>query len=497
MLQSKENWYNSIMKKYSLKQQIYRLLLPIFLILAFIIAVFSLMLLSIDKSYETAMLSAVTAADFNKEFKDTLDLAMYNHVIEPRSGHSAEELPMEELDKAEDVLHRLALATSLPDNRWRIQSMLYMCRNLRMYMTEIAETESYDLRMEMLEKNIRGETGLTTLIEQYMHDFIDDEVQELARLRNNLGRQSTFLIIASFFAMLILSLLLFLYSMKISRRITDPISELTKKAKSFGTKELARSEPIETNIEELQILDQTFNDMTEHITTLVNKQIENERSLHQAELELLQAQINPHFLYNTLDSIVVLAESDREDDVVNMITSLSTFFRNSLSEGEDIHTIHSEFAQAASYLEIQQIRYSDILSYSIEVSDEIQDRLIPKLILQPLIENALYHGIKNRRGRGLITITGKREGENILLRVHDNGAGMNAEQLEQLQNGFYQEKQGSFGLWNVHQRIRLYCGRNYGLSFASTPGEGTTVTVTLPAEGVMRNQKSEIMAGDS
>lgn len=468
----------------SFKHQIYRLLIPFFLILAVMIAVFSLMLLSINNRYEKAMQSAVIAADFNKEFKDTLDLAMYNHVIQPRSEHSVEELPMEELDKAEGVLRRLENATSLSDNRWRVRSMLYMCQNLRMYMTEIAETDSYDLRVMLLEKNIRGETGLTTLIEEYMHEFVSDEVQEMARLRTQLARQSMILIISSVILMIILFLLVLLYSMKVTRRITDPIMSLTQKAEQFGIRDFSQAAPIKTDIAELHILDQSFNEMTGHITELMKQQIENERSLHRTELELLQAQINPHFLYNTLDSIVVLAESDREEDVVDMITSLSTFFRNSLSEGEDIHSIRAEFAQAASYLEIQQIRYSDILAYSIDVSEDIQDCLIPKLIIQPLIENALYHGIKNRRGRGLITITGGREGENILLRVRDNGAGMDAEQLRQLQNGIYQEKQGSFGLWNVHQRIRLYCGEAYGLSFESTPGEGTTVTVTLPAGGV-------------
>ena len=472
------------MQKTSFKQQIYHLLIPFFLILAVMIAVFSLMLLSINNRYEKAMQSAVIAADFNKEFKDTLDLAMYNHVIQPRSEKSIEDLPMEELDKAEAVLHRLEDATSLSDNRWRVQSMLYMCQNLRMYMTEIAETDSYDMRVELLEKNIRGETGLTTLIEQYMHEFVSDEVQELARLRDSLGRQSMILIASSVLLMIILFLIVLLYSMKVTSRITEPIVSLTQKAGQFGIRDFSQATPIKTDIAELQILDQSFNEMTGHITELMNKQIENERSLHRTELELLQAQINPHFLYNTLDSITILAESNREEDVVDMITSLSTFFRNSLSEGEDIHTLRAEFAQAASYLEIQQIRYSDILTYSIDVAEDIQDCLIPKLVLQPLIENALYHGIKNRRGRGLITITGGREGDNILLRVRDNGAGMNAEQLRQLQNGIYQEKQGSFGLWNVHQRIRMYCGEDYGLTFESTPGEGTTVTVTLPSDGI-------------
>lgn len=477
--------------KRSFKQQINKLLLPIFLMMTVLILIFSVMIFSINHQYEGALLSANTAADFNKEFKSALDLGMYNHVIQPRSEHSVEDLPMEELDKAEEVLHRLQGATLLPDNQWRIQSMLYMCRNLRNYMIEIAETESYDLRMQLLEKNIRGETGLTTLIVDYMHDFIADEVQELARLRVMISRQSTVLIVFSVIGASVLVLIMLLYSMKISRRITDPVIELTRKAKQFGANDFSRPDPIRTNITELEILDDSFNEMTGHIRTLMDKQIEDQRSLHRAELELLQAQINPHFLYNTLDSIAILAESNREEDVVNMITSLSTFFRNSLSQGEDIHTLRDETAQAASYLEIQQIRYSDILSYTIDVDEDIQDCMVPKLILQPLIENALYHGIKNRRGRGVITITGERKGENILLQVRDNGAGMSPEQLARFQSGEFQENRYGFGIKNVDQRIRLYCGNSYGLSFESQAGGGTVVTVTLPGNGVQPQNEKE------
>ena len=470
--------------KQSITQQINGLLVPIFFMMAVMVAVFSVMLLSLNYRYEDAMQSMVIAADLNKEFKDNMDLAMYNHVIQPRTKTSIAQLPMDELNNAEAVLTRLESVTTLPDNQWRLQSMLNMCRNLRAYMIEIAETDSYDTRMELLDKNIRGETGLTTLIEEYMHDFIHDEVQQLARLRADLNRKSAILIGVTVVVLILLFLSIVTYSMVVSRRITTPVIALTEKAKQFGKRDFSRAKPIETNITELEILDDSFNEMTDHISALIEKQIENERSLHQAELELLQAQINPHFLYNTLDSIAILAESDREEDVIDMITSLSTFFRNSLSEGEDIHTLRAEMAQAVSYLEIQQIRYSDILSYSMNIDEDVQECLIPKLILQPLIENALYHGIKNRRGRGLITITGGRENNKILLRVRDNGIGMDSERLEQLQNGIYQQKQGSFGLWNVHQRIRLYCGDPYGLSFESAPGEGTTVTVTLPGNGV-------------
>ena len=222
---------------------------------------------------------------------------------------------------------------------------------------------------------------------------------------------------------------------------------------------------------------------------VMEKQIEDQRSLHRAELELLQAQINPHFLYNTLDSIAILAESDRSEDVVNMVTSLSTFFRNSLNKGEDIISLDAECKQVTSYLEIQQIRYSDILRYEINIPEELLDCMVPKLILQPLVENALYHGIKNRRGMGTITVTGEADGNDLLLKVTDNGAGMDEEQVRILQAGIYEDRHTGLGLVNVHKRIRLYCGEPYGLFFESQVGKGSIVSIRLPQT---RNTEKEV-----
>ena len=470
------------------RQQIRKLLVMMSAASAFIIAVLAFVLLSVSRQASDVLACATTAADFNQEFKANLDLEMYNHVIRPRSETSVDELPMEELDDAEKVLKRLAVETTIPDNRWRVQSMLDMCANLRMYMIEIAQTESYDLRMELLERNIRGETGLTRLIENYMHDFLNDEVRELARLRGVIGRQIPLLLVFTVAVVVALFVLLLLYSIRVSRRITSPMQALSRKAEQFGSDNFD-STPVETNIVELKILDRNFDKMAGRITSLMDRQRQDQQSLHRAELELLQAQINPHFLYNTLDSIAILAESQREEDVIDMVNSLSTFFRNSLNRGEDIISLRSELIQARSYLEIQQIRYSDILTWRIDVPDDIQDCSVPKLILQPLIENALYHGIKNRRGRGLISITGEESGDDLFLHVTDNGAGISEEQLALLQSGSFEEHHSGLGLKNVHQRIRLYCGEPYGLSFDSVPGAGTTVTIRLPREGVSAIRK--------
>ncbi len=463
----------------SIEQQIARLLVTVLPVMGAIILLLIVTLFSVNSRYTSVLMSANTAADFNKEFKVMLDSGMYNHVIRPRTDNAADDLPMDVLDDAEAVLRRLETTTTLPDNRWRIQSMLDMCETLRRYMLDIALEESYDQRMLLLERNIRGETGLTLLIETYMHDYSGDEVRELARIQGQIRAQVMVLSIVIAAGVAVLVTVIVLYSVRVARRITGPISVLSRKAQQFGSGDFTPT-PVETHITELQTLDTGFNDMARRVDALMTKQVEDQRSLHRAELELLQAQINPHFLYNTLDSIAILAESDRNEDVVTMVTSLSTFFRNSLNKGNDILTLGTECSQVTSYLEIQQIRYSDILRYEINVPQPLLDCMVPKLILQPLVENALYHGIKNRRGMGMITVTGEEKDGKLLLKVTDNGAGMDEEQVRILQSGIYEDKHTGLGLVNVHKRIRLYCGEPYGLSFESSVGKGSTVTVLLP-----------------
>ncbi|MBQ4075439.1 MAG: sensor histidine kinase [Clostridia bacterium] len=475
---------------HSIKQQVEKLLATILPVMGAIIILLIVTLFSISSRYASVLLNANTAADFNKEFKTVLDSGMYNHVIRPRSASSLDDLPMDVLEDAVDVLRRLETTTTLTDNRWRIQSMLDMCENLRQYMQDIALEESYDQRMNLLERNIRGETGLTMLIETYMHAYIGDEVRELARIQGQIRTQVMVLSAMVAAAVLVLITVIVLYSVRVTRRITEPISVLSRKAQQFGSGDFTPT-PVETHIAELQTLDTGFNDMARRVDALMTKQVEDQRSLHRAELELLQAQINPHFLYNTLDSIAILAESDRGEDVVTMVTNLSTFFRNSLNKGEDVLTLGTECSQVTSYLEIQQIRYSDILQYEINVPHEFLNCMVPKLILQPLVENALYHGIKNRRGMGMITVTGEEKDGDLLLKVTDNGAGMDEERVRVLQSGIYEDKHTGLGLVNVHKRIRLYCGEPYGLSFESSVGKGSTVSLLLPMTRNLGEKEAE------
>ena len=181
-------------------------------------------------------------------------------------------------------------------------------------------------------------------------------------------------------------------------------------------------------------------------------------------------------------------ETGKNEQAVEMVTRLSNFFRSSLSKGRDIITLGEEEIHVRSYLEIQQFRYQDILDYEIQMDEEIYGYIIPKLTLQPLVENALYHGIKNKRGKGKILITGKKQGDKIIFQVIDNGKGMTEEELNSLRKKMAGTDTGDeakgFGVSNVNQRIKYYYGEEYGVFFESKENEGTNATIIIAAKNI-------------
>lgn len=273
----------------------------------------------------------------------------------------------------------------------------------------------------------------------------------------------------------------------LTKRLTRPIQLLQHKMRLTASGYLeAKVKP--EGSDEIADLGQSFNIMVEKIKELLEQSLQEQQQLQKAELRTLQAQINPHFLYNTLDSIVWMAEAGKNDGVIRIVKALSDFFRLSLNKGRDWVQIRSELAHAQSYLIIQQMRYRDILEYRIEVDEELQDFPILNMTLQPLIENALYHGIKNKRGKGIISIGGYADGSSVVLTVTDNGIGIPGERLELLRAQMVQPiqsegtdtAQSGFGLQNVHQRLQLYFGDKYGIRIDSTEGIGTQIMVYIP-----------------
>ena len=243
------------------------------------------------------------------------------------------------------------------------------------------------------------------------------------------------------------------------------------------------------NVTELKELGEQINQMADRLEMLIDQVRQKQDNLSKAELRTLQAQISPHFLYNTLDTIVWQAESGKGDEVVRLTRSLSDFFRISLSAGADWIPVTQELKHVSAYLSIQKTRYRDILDYEVEMPDGLEEIYMLKLLLQPLVENALYHGIKHKRGGGKITIRVSRQNRIMTFRVADTGKGMTPEQLRQVEEMLREETPTTqaalesghtgFGLRNVDTRIRLYYRKQTGLNFQSGP-EGTEVSFTIP-----------------
>ena len=219
------------------------------------------------------------------------------------------------------------------------------------------------------------------------------------------------------------------------------------------------------------------------LSYLMEQNVEEQRQKRKSELRALQAQINPHFLYNTLDSIIWMAEWGKTKEVVLMTSSLAKLLRRSISNQNELVRVEEEVEYTRSYLTIQKMRYKDKLEYDIQVSPEVLGQKIPKLVLQPLVENAIYHGIKYKEGKGIVQIEGWIGQKELILRISDDGIGMTEAQLEKIfEKRETDIRKNGVGVLNVHERIQLYYGKDYGLRFSSTLGEGTVVEVRIPCE---------------
>lgn len=286
------------------------------------------------------------------------------------------------------------------------------------------------------------------------------------------------------FTCVIISLVLVvIVSFKFSRTLTNPIFKLKRLMKQAESGDLTVRFNFEHN-DEIGELGQSFNHMIARIDQLIQMVYVEQENKRTAEMKSLQEQIKPHFLYNTLDTISWMARDYDAEDIVRLVDALTNMFRIGLSHGKDIITVKEEITHVSNYLYIQKIRYKDKLNYVIHVDESLYAIEVPKLILQPLVENAIYHGVKAKRGGGTITITGVPEGENLVFTVQDNGAGMPQEKVEELNRRMSErsvlDEKKSFGLFYIRERIQLCYGKGYGVHVESTLGEGTRVTITLP-----------------
>ncbi|WP_312692442.1 sensor histidine kinase [Caproiciproducens sp.] len=285
-----------------------------------------------------------------------------------------------------------------------------------------------------------------------------------------------------FFIFFAIFLMIFV-NMFLSSRIANPLKELELSVKDLDKGNLNGIDISISGSYEVQHLGKTIRSMVDQLHRLMDDIVTEQESKRKSELDALQSQINPHFLYNTLDSIIWMIENERYDGAVTMVTALARLFRISLSKGKNIITVADELEHVRNYLTIQKMRYKNKFSYEITAEPETLPCATIKLIVQPLVENAIYHGMEFMSGDGEIRINAYRDGNDLYIDIIDNGLGMPQEQADALlteETTKVRGKGSGIGLKNVKERIQLYFGSEYGLAIYSEPDEGTTARIHLP-----------------
>ncbi len=442
------------------------------------------------RQYDRSVQNITTVNEYNVSFQTDMNTDMYYLIVESYDwdsikGTNSSKNPYVLIERMRKKFRELRSQTDDPDILNDIDAVLKMLNNLEDRVDDIIanveQEDNYDESMNMLHENINVLTGLIQSdIEDYI--YLEASKMEENRVRISHEVQQTILLLIGVLAAIVTVILLI--SVRLSRKITEPIRMMNEMTEKFAGGDFSVRVSVKSG-DELEILANSLNSMVTEISGLIERIRTEQKNAKDMELKLLQAQINPHFLYNTLDAIMWLTEAGDNEQAVSMLSSLSNFFRTTLSKGRDWITVAEEESHIRSYLEIQQFRYQDILNYEILIPEEMKKYYVMKLTLQPIVENALYHGIKNKRGMGHISVTGSLKDGCLIFRVADDGIGMTEEELDHFRKVIHGEivenTPHGFGVANVEQRIQLNYGEEYGISAESRYGVGTKITVRIPA----------------
>jgi two-component system sensor histidine kinase YesM len=468
----------------SIREKILLSSLAVIFLMVAVNAIMILNVLQFNRRYDAMITNITTANSINGFIKPAIDTEMWNIVAGKTEFKAGGQYAI--INQVnEQIASMMANATS-DRSRIKLEVVRRTMDTLTRYVDRMGEQIEQGSRVadnELVLENIRG---VSDVVEQSIQDYMLAEVNQAEeQYQQNKQRFNRLMIV---YSILLPGTIGFsaLAAWLISASIYLPIKKLHDVTTTITEQDL-RALVTRENVDEITELGISFNVMIGKIKELLAAQVKEQEALQKAELKALQAQINPHFLYNTLDTIVWMAETNKTDEVIEIVRALSSFFRIALSKGKDWIPIQQEIEHVRSYLHIQRMRYHDILDYEIDVDDEVLDGAIIKLTLQPLVENALYHGIKQKRNGGAIRVMArKKEQDQVLIEVQDNGVGCTPYKLAQIRERLgdesyeiTQEDEG-FGLSNVNKRIKLYYGSQYGLAIESQYQQGTCVTVTIP-----------------
>ncbi len=459
--------------------------LPFILLVMYLLASMA----SYSNTYSEIVSNMTVANNYNLNFKEEMDESLYKLVVgyvtlDNIESDKSLKNPYVLIEELRSEFTRLTAITTESESKLWLESLLRNINALEKRVDDIVDSIDaggrYSENIEMLDNNIYI---LTELIQDDIQYYIYYQTRYMEKVTDTLQKQiGRFMVVCSILIAVLIAVVAVSAVMIVSG-ILQPIRQLNSVTEKIAQGDFNARAQVNSD-DEVAELAVSFNKMAGNMQSLIDKVKEDERKMRKANLRLLQEQIQPHFLYNTLDTIVWLIESNEPDEAVTMVVTLSDFFREILSKGKEFISIKEEEKHISSYLQIQEMRYRDILEYDIQLDQVIYKYQILKLTLQPVVENALYHGIKYKRAKGCIHIHGEKEGDIIRLTVRDDGVGMDEEELAQLRQQIEkpcQETEKGFGLANVNERIHMYFGYEYGMKIESEKGKGTTVEIVIPA----------------
>ena len=470
-----------IKKEKSILGQINDLSHRMVLLLVIPIVISLLLMLFYAQKYHSSSRRMETIANLKKTVTEEIPGSAWNIV----SGQNtfAESKIYAKIHDVNDIIEEITERTG-KENRLSLIVAGRTMQTLENYIDQLRDNIEAQVPVVENEQVLSVVRAVADLVDSMLNEYIAQEITSTARMSLSLR---IVIILTAVAEVLIVVVALWLQNKSVKATalfVRQPIERLEEVAAKLAEGSLD-ARLTDTDVTELRNLTMQVNTMADRLKEMMEKSVQDARKLRKAELRTLQAQINPHFLYNTLDAIIWKAEAGEKDEVIQLTSALSDFFRISLSSGADWIPISQEKKHIEGYLKIQQTRYRDIMCYEIDIPDEIGNVYMLKLLLQPLVENALYHGIKIKRGGGTISVTGRVEDGFLVFCVRDTGLGMTKEQLHELNERMKKDRPavseggGGFGLVNVNLRIRLYYNQSDGLQIESNE-EGTEVSFRVP-----------------
>lgn len=354
-------------------------------------------------------------------------------------------------------------------------------RSVKLFKQALADNTN-DIKQK-LSKNDSNYITLDSGLQKYIISYLSDEQHNwkyISIMPTNIANtQNKSLVFLSFLLLLVNGIVFFVSSFFVSRNTITPIHQLLQSMKNANQGKFCEVK-VQPKSSEFERLFDGYNIMIRQINQLLEKIIQEQKTIRKAELNTLQAQIKPHFLYNTLDSISSLALSGESEQVCYLVESLGNYYRVSVSKGKEIISVREEIDMVRNYLNIQKVRYPDLFEVIYDVEESCLSYPIMKLVLQPLVENSLYHGIRAKETSGKITIAAQEFEDEIRLSVADDGVGMSNDEIEAILKQEQNSQSKSFGLWGTMERIRIFYGNENCFKIESKPEKGTKITLSIP-----------------